>query len=181
MVLPLIGKKKLTHQQLANIFVNTMIEVVENGFKEVAELINEDVSFEKRPHLSTTEYEHFLLIVTVGNLKFLSHHFDAEQSEAIENSIIEKFSSAFGLTEIEFNQLIKDYESFISRVNHPSKNILYGMSKAVFHKYELHHYQQEHFKKLKTPNPIFLKRMDEVMSNFLWDWDAFSKKYKLSV
>lgn len=179
-MLSLIGKKKLSHQQLANIFVNSILDVVENGFKEVAELINEDVSFEKRPHLSTSAYEHFLLIVIVGNLKYISSHFDTDQVGAIEDSIREKFSSVFGITENEFNSLIKDYESFISRVNHPSKNTLYGMSKAVFHKYELHQYQQDHFKNLKTPNPIFLKRLDEVMQNFLWDWEAFSKKYKLN-
>ena len=32
---------------------------------------------------------------------------------------------------------IEKYSSFISRVNHPSKNILYGVSKAVFFKFKL--------------------------------------------
>lgn len=179
-MLSLIGKKKVTHQKLANIFVNSILEVVENGFKEVAELINEDISFEKRPHLSTTSYEHFLMIVIVGNMKYLSSHFETDQIGMIEESIKEKFSEVFELSKSEFEKLLKDYESFISRVNHPSKNTLYGMSKAVFHKYELYKYQEDHFKSLKTPNPIFLKRLDEVMDNFLWDWEAFSRKYKLN-
>jgi hypothetical protein len=34
---------------------------------------------------------------------------------------------------------------------------------------------------MHTPNPLFLKRMDEMMSNFLWDWDQFFKKHKFNL
>ena len=83
------------------------------------------------------------------------------------------------MDETSFENLIKDYKNFISRVNHPSKNMLYGMSKAIFHKYNLNDFQDDYFKRMQAPNPLFLKRMDEVMSNFIWDWDVFFKKYKL--
>lgn len=32
---------------------------------------------------------------------------------------------------------------------------------------------------MKTPNPIFLKNLDELMRNFLWDWEAFNERYKV--
>jgi len=64
-------------------------------------------------------------------------------------------------------------------VNHPSKNTLYGMSKAVFHKFHLNDYQESYFKNMRTPNPLFLKRMDDVLNNFLWDWEEFFKRHKL--
>ena len=83
------------------------------------------------------------------------------------------------MTDVSFENLVKDYKSFIARVNHPSKNMLYGMSKAIFHKYNLNDFQEDYFKRMQAPNPLFLKRMDEVMSNFIWDWDVFFKKYKL--
>ncbi len=76
--------------------------------------------------------------------------------------------------------MIEARQSFISRVNHPSKKTLYGMSKAVFHKYDLNPYQQNYFKSLNTPNPIFLKRLDEVMKNFVWGWDEVLEKYKIT-
>jgi hypothetical protein len=78
-----------------------------------------------------------------------------------------------------FKNLIREYQSFITRVNHPSKNWIYGMSKAIFDKYTLYNFQDEYFKRMQAPNPLFLKRMDEVVENFVWDWDAFFKKYKL--
>ena len=84
------------------------------------------------------------------------------------------------MKEADFEKLVRDYQSFITRVNHPSKNMVFGMSKAMFHKYGLNEFQDDYFKRMQAPNPLFLKRLDEVMANFIWDWDVFFKKYKLS-
>ena len=53
------------------------------------------------------------------------------------------------------------------------------MSKGIFDKYALYDYQDEYFKRMQVPNPLFLKRMDEIVENFIWDWGAFLKKYRL--
>ena len=53
------------------------------------------------------------------------------------------------------------------------------MSKAIFHKYALNDFQEEYFRNMQAPNPLFLKRMDEVISNFIWNWEAVEKKYKI--
>ena len=53
------------------------------------------------------------------------------------------------------------------------------MSKAVFYKCDLNQYQESYFKTMNTPNPLFLKRLDELIINFIWDWDVFLKKFKL--
>jgi len=74
---------------------------------------------------------------------------------------------------------VSDYRAFLSRVNSPSKNTLYSMSRGIFHKYDLNDYQEDYFKSMNVPNPIFLKNMNDIMENFLWDWDAFKDKYKV--
>ncbi len=172
-------KRKLTDNQLANIFVNGLLEVIDNGFKDVASLINEDTAFESTPNISSDAHSEFTLIVIVGNLVTLESSFDADQAYRVEQLIYQKFAAIFSMTETSFENLIKDYKNFIARVNHPSKNMLYGMSKAIFHKYNLNDFQDEYFKRMQAPNPLFLKRMDDVMSNFIWDWEVFFKKYKL--
>jgi len=43
----------------------------------------------------------------------------------------------------------------------------------------LNDFQDEYFKRMQVPNPLFLKRMDEIMGNYLWNWDAFFKKYRI--
>jgi hypothetical protein len=178
-MLSTILKRKLSDNQVANIFINAIFDTVDNGFKEVAELINEDLAFVKSPELQEKDNNEFALIVVVGNLSFLESTFDAEQASRVEKIIFEKLSKIYEMSEYDFSRLIRDYQSFITRVNHPSKNMIYGMSKAVFHKYGLNAFQDEYFRRMQAPNPLFLKRMDEVMTNFIWNWDAFFKKYKL--
>jgi hypothetical protein len=171
-------KKKLSDNQVANIFTNALLEVIDNGFKEVAAMINEDSAFVSSPSIQVDQDEEFAFIVIVANLSFLESTFDAEQASKVEKLIFEKLSVVFGLEQELLLQKIKEYKSFISRVNHPSKNIIYGMSKAIFFKYNLSAFQDDYFKRMQTPNPLFLKRMDEVMAHFIWNWDAFFKKYK---
>src|SRR5690606_35967860 len=127
---------------------------------------------------ATDSYE-FGMIVFVGNLSFLESAFDADQAARVESLIFEKLARVFEMEMQEFKCLVKDYKSLMSRLNHPSKNIVYGMSKCIFDKYALYNYQDEYFKRMQAPNALLLKRLDEVVENFIWDWDAFFKRYRL--
>lgn len=172
-------KRRLSDNQVANIFVNALFEVIDNGFKEVASLINEDPAFVKSPEIQADQDSEFAMIVLVGNLSFLESTFEPEQANAVEKLIFEKLAKIYEMNAEDFSKLIRDYQSFMTRKNHPSKNMIYAMSKAIFHKYELNDFQDEYFRRMQAPNPLFLKRMDEVVQNFIWDWDAFFKKYKM--
>lgn len=172
-------KRRLSDNQVANIFVNALFEVIDNGFKEVASLINEDPAFVKSPEIQADQDGEFAMIVLVGNLSFLESTFEPEQANAVEKLIFEKLAKIYEMNAEDFSKLIRDYQSFMTRKNHPSKNMIYAMSKAIFHKYELNDFQDEYFRRMQAPNPLFLKRMDEVVQNFIWDWDAFFKKYKM--
>ena len=172
-------KRKLTDNQVANIFINALYDSIDNGFSEVAQLINEDLAFTTSPNIDKDNNGEFGLIVIVGNLSYLESTFDADQAERVESIIFEKLSKFYDFDACAFKKIVKEYQNFILRVNHPSKNWIYGMSKAVFHKYKLNEFQDEYFRRMQAPNPLFLKRMDEVMGNFVWNWDAFFKKYRL--
>jgi hypothetical protein len=174
-----LTKRKLTDNQVANVFINAIFDSVDNGFSEVSLMINEDSAFVKSPAIPATNNGEFGMIVLVGNLSFLESTFDADQAEKVENIIFDKVSKMYEMDTASFRNLVREYQSFIMRVNHPSKNWIYGMSKAVFHKYNLNECQDEYFRRMQAPNPLFLKRMDEVMSNFIWNWDAFFKKYRI--
>ncbi|MCH2223438.1 MAG: hypothetical protein MK066_01620 [Crocinitomicaceae bacterium] len=174
-----ILKKKVSNDKLANVFINGLLNACENGFPMVAEFINEDPSFVKSPNIREDAHDEFLLIAFVGNIALLESSFDAEQAFEVERCIFEKLSRLYQMSVYDFKTLVKDYRSLIQRLNHPSKNMIYGMSKAIFDKYTLYNFQDEYFKRMQTPNPLFLKRLDELVENFVWDWDAFFKKYKL--
>jgi len=171
-------KRRIDADKLANVFVNSIIDISENGFRDIKEMISEDSAFVYMPRITEEHSDNFMLIIIVGNLKFLDAHFEVDEVDEIRHKIISKFANIFGITYRAFEDLLERTAGFISTVNHPSKNMLYGMSKAVFHKFDLNEYQEDYFKNMKTPNPLFLKRMDEMMANFLWEWDQFFKKHK---
>jgi hypothetical protein len=175
-----ILKKKLSDNQVANIFINTLFDSVDSGWGEIATMINEDPAFVTTPGVNSADSGKFGLIIITANISLLESTFEVEQASRIEKLVFQKLAKIYGMGELEFENLIRSYQSFISRVNHPSKNMIYGMSKGVFHKYNLNNFQDEYFKRMQAPNPLFLKRMDEVMGSFIWNWDAFFKKYRLS-
>jgi len=174
-----ILRKKVSNDKLANVFINSLFNTIDNGFPVVAEFINDDPAFVKSPSVHPNDNFEFGLIVIVGNISFLESSFDPEQADTIEALVYEKLAKIYEMSVPEFKTLVKDYRSLISRLNHPSKNMIYGMSKAIFDKYILYSFQDEYFKRMQSPNPLFLKRMDEVVENFVWDWDGFFKKYRL--
>jgi hypothetical protein len=173
-------KKKLSEEKIANVFVNSILDITERGFDDVKEMIVDDPSFSTPPKISAVAEGHFTMIVITANLKYIESEFEIAHVDKVEKVIYEKLAQVFDTTVPEFIKWKKEYESFMNRVNHPSKNILYSMSKAIFHKYNLNEFQDEYFRKLQAPNPLFLKRLDDIMENFLWDWNAFFKRYKLS-
>ena len=98
-------KRKLTDNQLANIFVNGLLDVIENGFKDVASLINEDPAFESSPNILPESHTEFTLIVIVGNIVTLESSFDSDQAFRVEQLIYQKFAAIFSMTEIQFSNL----------------------------------------------------------------------------
>jgi len=161
--------------------VNTLLDSVEGGFPEVAGFIRDTPEFVSTPKISDEEYGKFLMIAIVGNFNYLNEHFRDGEGDLIIQHCVDQFAPVFDLSPVAFQTKLNDYKKFMAHVNFPSKNILYSMSKAFFFKYELNQYQDEYFRSMNTPNPIFLKSLDEVMRNFIWDWAAFCDKYKVQL
>jgi hypothetical protein len=54
------------------------------------------------------------------------------------------------------------------------------MSKAVFHKFDLFRCQDQYFRDMKAPNPIVLKRLNQLMAFCLWDWAEVLDEFKIT-
>ncbi|TVR40512.1 MAG: hypothetical protein EA392_03645 [Cryomorphaceae bacterium] len=179
-MITLFGRKKLTENTIANIFVNSLVDLVDKGFEDVAELIRTDPSFVRSPQIDPNNSDPFLLILVAGNISYIPKYFNSGQDRRIIELSMEKLANMYDMEKLEFATLVKEYKTLMTRLNHPSKNTLYAMSKAVFAKYNLNEFQEEYFRDLNTPNPIFLKKMNEIMEHFIWNWEAFFDKYKVS-
>lgn len=175
----IFGKKKIKEETAINIFINNLLDTIENGFPEIAGIINDSPEFVISPKIEETNSEKFLLIVIAANLLYIPEHFNNNQDDRMLNLIYNQLSKVFDLERERLEAVIKDYQTYITKVNHPSKNTLYGISKAVFGKYDLNQYQDEYFKNMRSPNPMFLKRLDEAVDCFVWNWNTFKEKYQI--
>lgn len=178
-MLSFLGKSKVTDNQVSSHFVATTLQIVEDGWPIVAGFICDSPEFVIRPDVREDDYGRFLMIVIAANFNFIPQHFDDGHDRAIIQEAVDLFAEQLDVKRETLACKIKEYREFLSRVNHPSKNTLYAMSRGIFYKYELNQYQEEYFRSLNTPNPIFLKNMNEILGNFLWEWDKFKNKYRV--
>lgn len=175
----ILFKKKLSESKLAEYFVGSVFHLVDSGFDDVIEIIKYDTSFERVPNLDHVSDDEFLMIVLAGNLYYVPGHFNDYQDVRILDAIYKHLGEAFSMSAQDVKSLVRNYQSYFKRINHPSKNTHYAMSKAVFFKYNLNAYQEEYFRKMETPNPMLLKRLDELMANFLFSWEDVRKNFKI--
>ena len=176
-----LSKRKLTDEQVANIFVNTSFETVELGWPEVASLLNMMPEFEKAPELDSEDYGKFLMIVVAANLSHVPKHFANGVDRAIINRCISKFSRALGVPKDKFAKKVKEFRNFMKEINRPSKNTTTAVTRAVIYKYDLIDCQDAYFRDMNVPNPIIQKALRDLMVSFIWDWDEISDNYTVDI
>lgn len=180
MIATLFGKKKVDEEKAATIFVNAILRLTEQGFASVVAELQESPEFVKKPDFGPGDDELFAQIVLAGNLMELPQHVDAGHDRRITSLAISKFAVVFNSTGAEMEKDINELKSYMGRINHPSKNTVYAMSKAVFHKYDLFRYQDQYFRDVKAPNPIILKRLNGLMCWMVWDWAEYQEHFRIT-
>ena len=110
-------KKKLDANKLANVFVNSLLEITENGFEDVKSMISDDTAFVSYPQLASNAEDKFLLIVIVGNLRYLDSHFEVVEAKEIHTQIVRKFAAVFSMEEAAFEKIIQEYDLTFLRVS----------------------------------------------------------------
>jgi len=178
-MLGIFGRKKIGEDQLSKIFINAMWKMSYEAFPEIAAILNEDPEFSISPELDTNDNSRFFFIIISGNLKYLPHRLGGAHGRFIVMKIYNQLAEMFDTGSGSIEKHIKKLQSEMSRLNHPSKNTLYAMSKLFFKQYDLYQFQEEYYRSIQAPNPLVLKRLDAIMQSFLWDWEAFSEEYRI--
>jgi hypothetical protein len=174
-----LAKRKLTEEQVAQIFVHTTMEMMEEGWPDIAEFLNENPGFERSPGLDPEDFGRFLIITVVGNIQWIPRHFENGTDRHLIQRICAKFARILEVPTDEFARKVSQYRQFIKNVNQPSKNIVRGMTRAVFYKYNLNQFQSEYFRDLNSPDPNIERQLQRLMENFLWDWADFKEQYRV--
>ncbi len=179
MITTLFGKKKITEEKLATSFVNAILELTAQGFPAIAAELNESPEFSASPNLCDEDDVDFALVILAGNLLEMQRVMGPGLDRRIHSLSISKFAHAIGHTGTDLEQEIKALQSTMERLNFPSKNTVYAMSKALFHRYDLYCFQDIYFREQRAPNPIILKRIINLMSYFIWNWGEVQEQYKI--
>ncbi|MBC8266870.1 MAG: hypothetical protein H8E84_07895 [Flavobacteriales bacterium] len=173
-------KKKISQDKITSLFVSVLDEVILNGFVEIKDFINNNNNLESSPGLTDNDIKWFRLIVFSGNLKMLSTYFDQEQSEQLHNLLLDKMVEKIEEeNDVALEQLV-DYGVYISDLFKKSDNCIQAMAKAVFDKYKINKYQVDLFRRKNEANPIFFQELKNIMSHFIWNWEDYLSKHKIT-
>lgn len=178
-MITLFGKKKLTEEKAANIFVNGVQLLIDEGFEDVVGLVNDSPEFLTPPNIDPEDSGAFTVIVLAGNLQMIPGIFEGGQDRRITQYILEKFADLYETDKMNLAKMVNETRKLMMRKNHPSKSVTNAMARTVFCRYDLNQYQEKYFKSLDSPNPILIQRLKEAMENFLWNWEILLEKYKV--
>lgn len=171
MIATLFGRKKISEDKLANLFVNAVIALTEQGYPTIVAELQESPEFGTMPMFGPGDDELFALIVFAGNLIEAPKYIPAGMDQRLVQHAYSKFAEVMDTSAAELEVETIALQRFMMRMNHPSKNTVYAMSKAVFHKYDLfRHHRDPYFRQNKSPNPIVLGRLNKLMAFCLWEW-----------
>jgi hypothetical protein len=179
MISTLFGKKKITEDKLANVFINAVLELGSGGFPVIAAELNESPEFEVSPGLKETDDAAFGLIVLAANLVEMQRALGSGLDKRMFSYSISKYAHATGQDATTLEEKVRAVQGRMDRLNFPSKNTVYAMGKVLFHEYELFCFQDRYFREMKAPNPIILKRLNSLMGYFIWDWTEVLEQYRV--
>lgn len=176
----LIGKKKMTEEALANTLVEGTLKTSDIIFNEVVDYLNECPHFDRSPELKREDDLDFIITVFTCNISRIPNFLTGGQDKRVAQWIIKKLAYALYMDVRDLSTRISKCKSLMKRLNHPSKNLIYAMPKAVFTLYGLNDFQQPYFKDLNSPNPLYLKEMNLMLEHLVWDWEFLKEEFKIT-
>lgn len=175
----LFGRKRINEDKLANLFVNSLLDLVAQGFPLVAAEIDESPEFLERPGLSEADEEPFAVIALTANMIEMQRAAEPGLDRRMFSLCVAKFAHAFDRSASEMEEIVNETRDLLERLNHPSKTTVLGIGKVLFERYDLFRFQDTYFRNQRSPNPIVLKRVNNLMGYFMWNWTETFEQYKV--
>ena len=173
-------KEKVSIKDLAIVYTKTLFEVIELGFPEIIEFVNDNRKFEESPNLKLEDANWFLMIVFAANNHSLSEHLDEDVVHRLHHASLNELIGYFDLEEDIVRDMFLDYEEFFKEQYTEDISIEKAMAKSIFIKYNLNEFQGDLLKNKNEANPVFLQELTDLMSNFIWNWTDYLNKYKVN-
>ena len=109
-------KEKVTVKDLASIYSRTLFEVIDLGFPEIIEFVNDNRKFEESPNLKKEDANWFLMIVFAANNHSLSNYFEESIVHRLHHASLNELIKFLALEEDIVRDMFLDYESFFRAI-----------------------------------------------------------------
>lgn len=173
-------KKKVKAEVAASIYVNLLNNVIEDGFVEIKDFINNNNNLEDSPNLTNEDMDWFSNIIFLGNIKKLDTFYEEKESAILRGLILNEMYKE--LPENEQHLAIErflDYENYFNELLIENEYSINAMAYGIFEKYNINEYQGDLFKRKNKPNPIFFNELKNLLKHFMWNWEDYLEKNKL--
>ena len=173
-------KKKVKAEVAASIYVNLLNNVIEDGFVEIKDFINNNNNLEDSPNLTNEDMDWFSNIIFLGNITKLDTFYEEKESAILRGLILNEMYKE--LPENEQHLAIErflDYENYFNELLIENEHSINAMAYGIFEKYNINEYQGDLFKRKNKPNPIFFNELKNLLKHFMWNWEDYLEKNKL--
>jgi hypothetical protein len=174
-------KKKVKANVAAAIYVGLLNNVIQEGFVEIKSFINNNNNLEDSPNLTDIDIDWFRNIIYLGNLEDLSSFFEKQNAAILRGLILDEIHK--GLPENEQHLAIErflDHENYFKELLMQHEYAINAMAYGIFEKYNINECQGDLFKRKNKPNPIFFNELKNLVKHFMWNWEDYLEKNKLS-
>lgn len=173
-------KDKISVKDTANIFAVALNKVVNDGFPEIQNFLNKNNNLDKSPEISDEEIKWFRLIIFSGNLHLLSTKFEDHEALDLRNKIVDELILFLDEDAEISMDLFLNYEMYFNDILVKQVDPIETMAVAVFDKYNINDCQSELLKRKNEPNPVLFNELRKYLSHFVWNWDEFLDKCKIT-
>ena len=173
-------KDKISVEDTANIFSIALNKVVNDGFPEIQSFLNKNNNLDKSPNISDEDIKWFRLIIFAGNLHLLTTKFEENESLELRNQIVDNLLPYLDDDKDVSMDLFLNYETYFNDILIKQIDPIETMAVAVFDKYNINDCQSDLLKRKNEPNPVLFNELKKYLSHFLWNWEEFLEKCKVT-
>ena len=173
-------KDKISVKDTSKIFTVALNKVVNDGYAEIQSFLNKNNNLEKSPNISDEDIKWFRLIIFVGNLHVTSTKFEETEALSLRNEIVDNLLPYLENDSEVAMDLFLNYETYFNDLLAKQIDPVETMSLAVFDKYNINDCQSELLKRKNEPNPVLFNELRKYLQHFVWNWEEFLEKCKVT-
>ncbi|MCS6980367.1 MAG: hypothetical protein N2050_04385 [Flavobacteriales bacterium] len=173
-------KKRIRQSHLAAVYAQTIFEITEKVFPEIADFLNHQKHFQKSPGISAQDQEWFTYLIFAANILNTHNHLPQEKADDFKLLVIREVAERFSRRDVQVAEdILVEYEKYVGDLLKVHQNLTKATAMALFYRFGLNECQQEHYQKLNQPDPVFFKQLCEMVDLLFWNWKDFLTRFRV--